>query len=110
MKTITLPSGKSVRVPNTSKDWELYTRTMKCGNAARALTAALVKALRVIDQHASKGYAPTERGAAKLMNEHVYPVMEKYAKFGAFDTEPRGVAYSTIERAVETMTGHRVYL
>ena len=110
MKTITLPSGKEVRVPSTGDDWQLYTCSMACGNAARALTGALVKALRVIDAHAAKGYAPTPRGAEKLMAEVIYPVMDKYAKFGAADTEPRGVAYSSMERAIEKMTGHRVYL
>lgn len=110
MKTLTLPSGKSVNVPSTGEDWQLYTYSMKCGNAARALTAALVKALRIIDQHAAKGYAPTSRGAEKLMGDMIYPVMNKYAEFGACDTEPRNVAYGSMERAIEKMTGHRVYL
>lgn len=31
------------RLPTTAEDWQLYTCSMKCGNAARSLTSALKK-------------------------------------------------------------------
>jgi len=108
MKTITLPSGKSVSVPSTGDDWQLYTCSMACGRAAASLTAAVVRVAKEIDQMASKGYRPTEAGASHLMNKVIYPVMSKYSSFGASDTEPRGVAYDAIDRIVSVVTGDRV--
>lgn len=110
MKTITLPaSGKEVRVPSTGEDWQLYSTSMACGTAARSLTAALVRVLKVLDRHATNGYIPTDEGARKLYDEHLRPVMGKYSAYGACDTEPRGVAYGTMEKTVRTLTGRSVY-
>lgn len=110
METMKMKSGKEISIPTTGEDWQLYTYSMKCGTAARALTAALKKVLVEIDANASKGYAPTSRGADALIGKHIYPVMRKYSDFGAEDTEPRYVAYHTVEQAIERLTGHRVYL
>ena len=43
------PSVAIVILPMTGDDWELFTSTMKCGNAARSLTAALKRLLAAID-------------------------------------------------------------
>ena len=108
MKTLTL-STCTVSVPTTADDWELYTSSMKCGNAARALTAATIRVIKTIDAYAQKGYAPTPEGASKLYREIIEPVMSRYSKFGAYDTEPRGVAYYTMERAIQKITGRSIY-
>ena len=108
MKTITLPSGKSVKVPSTGDDWQLYTCSMACGRAAASLTAAVVRAAKTIDEMASKGYRPTEAGASKLYQDVIYPVMSRYADFGASDTEPRGVAQDALDRVISVVTGERI--
>lgn len=110
MKPVILPSGKSVNVPSSGDDWQLYTSSMACGRAAAALTGALVRVLTEIDQHVSKGYAPTPDGAQHLYSTVIEPVMSKYAKFGAYDTEPRSVAYEAIERTVRRLTDRYVDL
>lgn len=105
MKTVVLPSGKSVSVPSTGDDWQLYTSSMACGRAAASLTAALVRVAKEIDAMAKKGYAPTPAGAYKLYNDIVEPAMNRNSEYGACDTEPRNVAYDAIERVVRTVTG-----
>ena len=110
MKTVVLPSGKSVSVPSTGHDWQLYTSSMACGRAAASLTSALVRVAKEIDKMAKKGYAPTRQGAYKLYNEEIYTVMSRYSDFGAADTEPRNVAYDAIERVVQTITGREADL
>jgi hypothetical protein len=104
MESLTLPlSGKVVRIPTTGQDWELYTSTMACGRAARALTAALKKALREVDKAAKLGLKPTEGGLERVMDKFLSPVMSKYAAFGAYDTEPRSHAFSALDRAVKDL-------
>ena len=110
MKTVALPSGKTVNVPSTGDDWQLYTSSMACGRAAAALTAALVRVAKEIDRNVAKGYRPTEAGASELYRTVIEPVMSKYASFGAYDTEPRGVAYTAIERVTTTLTGESAHL
>jgi hypothetical protein len=110
MKPLVLPSGKTVNVPSTADDWQLYTVSMACGRAALALTSALVRVLKDIDQHVTQGYAPTPEGAQMLYRTVIEPVMSRYAKCGAYDTEPRGVAYDAIERTVRRLTDLHVEL
>jgi hypothetical protein len=103
MESITLPlTGKVVSVPSTGRDWELYS-TMACGRAARALTAALKKALHEVDKAAKDGYAPTEDGLDRLMSKYLDPVMSKYSEFGAYDTEPRYHAVHTLRQATKNL-------
>lgn len=41
-------AGSGVNLPTTGRDWQLFTSSMKCGTAARALTAACRKAVELI--------------------------------------------------------------
>ncbi len=108
METIKLPhSGKEVRIPSTGSDWELYTSSMACGRAARALTSALKKAVAVVDKAAKDGFRPTENGYYELYEKYGVPVCSKYASFGAYDTEPRSHFIMALEKVVETVTGSR---
>ena len=82
---------KGVIIPVTGEDWQLYTCSMKCGTAARGLTAALKRAFKHFEKNMGrdgKSAAETLGDAYKLVGE----AMGKYSKFGACDTEPRGVA------------------
>jgi hypothetical protein len=83
-------------LPTTSKDWQLYTSSMKCGIAAQALTAALKQVIKAMDTMCPLN----AQNVARVMSKHLDPVMSKYAEYGACDTEPRYVARRAIVRAV----------
>ena len=63
-----------MRVRLTAKDWQLYTASMDCEDAADALNDAATKALSCGD--------PKE--AVKIFSE----ARNKWAEFGAYDSEP----------------------
>ena len=82
-------------IPSTADEWELFTSTMSCGHAARALTAALKRALKTFEQVAPKeGPLKASRAAYSIWEG----VSEKYANFGSMDTEPRWHARDAIRR------------
>lgn len=62
----------------TAEQWQLYTYSMKCGNAARALNAAVKRAART-------------EGTKPGFYREVEKVMCKYSKYGAYDSEPTWV-------------------
>ncbi len=70
--------------PTSGDDWQLYTCSMKCGHAARSLTAALRRALK--EEGAGKAYDVWRATAIK------------WAAYGALDSEPIGVAAEVIEK------------
>jgi hypothetical protein len=82
-------------IPSTSDEWELFTSTMSCGHAARALTAAMKRALKRFERVAPKE-GPTKAFSAAYSEwlETAY----KYSDVGASDTEPRWVAQDAIQR------------
>ncbi len=84
-----------VQIPVTGDDWQLYTCSMKCGRAARGLTAALKKAFK----HFEKNMGKDGKSAAQTLGDSfklVTVAMDKYSEFGAYDTEPRGVAQQAL--------------
>jgi hypothetical protein len=106
MEQVTLPAtGKTVSIPSTGAEWELFMGP--CKRAANALTSGLKKALLVLDKAAKDGFRPTENGLEELVEKYVRPAMEKYADQGASDTEPRNHAYSALENAIKVLTGSR---
>jgi hypothetical protein len=102
MRDFILPhTGRSIPIPHDAHDWELYTSSMKCGQAARALTAALKKALKVVDAFVATGGIPNEDTLDVLYTKYIRSVAVKYAEFGATDTEPRSEAFRAMERAAQ---------
>lgn len=82
------------QLPRSGNAWQLYTSSMKCGQAARALTSALKKAEKAL-RKALKGVVTREAAESAVYNamkECMYPVMNQYASFGAYDSEPCWVA------------------
>lgn len=65
----------TLNLPTTAEEWELYSSKKGAANAARGMTAALKKAIQ----------APTKDKAREIMRG----AMNKFAEFGASDTEPR---------------------
>lgn len=94
MKTVKIPAKVSVPVPNTADEWELY-GSMKCGPASRALTAALKKSLQAFAKDPSIGqYAALGPW---------YDAANKYADFGAGDSEPVYHAQKAMQRLAEKL-------
>ena len=81
-------------LPQTGDDWELYTASMPCERAAKALTAALKKALRAVGGGAS---------VPDALRAHFDPVARKYASHGAQDSESMYRAQRILDR-LERMT------
>ena len=92
-------------LPKTASDWQLYTSKPGAGVAARSLTAALGRLLKEANTHKAEGYIPTRHTVGALIQKHLAPVMDRYAEFGATDTEPRCVAYDTVEKALGLTRG-----
>lgn len=105
------------KTPISSSDWELYDMP-GAAQAAKALTTALIEARR--DLSASlrspdlRRIDPTrddndEIKLAKLIGQlfskHLRPVMQKFAKFGASDSEPRYVGSQALIDTVKTHYG-----
>lgn len=87
-------------LPRSADDWELYTCSMPCDEAAQALTAGLEKAIEACASGDRTGY--------EALKEHFYPVARRYADWGACDTEPTGKAEAIIDRIQALTTGRRV--
>lgn len=102
----------ALKMPTTAQEWQLFSDMPGVGVAARALTAALQKAATAI----SRGLAvlDDERSAPGVVTRayyrFVYPVMTKYARWGASDTEPRNVAQGWLEKYAESLGYHFGYL
>lgn len=79
MKQITVKfSGKTISIPTSANEWELYSSMKGAGLAASRLTRALEKALN----------ASSREQAIKIMSE----ALSKNSKYGASDSEPRNNA------------------
>ena len=84
----------------TAGQWELYTVTCKpsvLARVAKSLNNEAVRAMKDADKKLSKLPFGTEQKVAKAVvrdayQNHLWDVMEKNAKYGALDTEPRAVA------------------
>lgn len=85
METVTLPNNATIKIPSTGRDWQLFTSSMECTEAATALTEAIKVAFEDIK---AQPWITTY----EVLKTRMYPVMEKYADFGAWDSEPVGEA------------------
>lgn len=106
---------KNTRIPSTPEDWQLYTVSMKCGAAARSLTAALKKAMTKFpklyksmggtlgtpwfhDRYDQNRKIANQASYEALKQAGFYEARNKYAKYGAADSEPRHVVLNAMSR------------
>ena len=92
---------KGQQIPSTKEEWQLYSTMKGAGEAARKLTGALKRALNGFSREYGKtNHGMSNRGAGtligKLFEQHIRPVMNEYASYGASDTEPREAASQAI--------------
>jgi hypothetical protein len=89
---------KGIQIPETARDWELFTSMSGSAKAARELTGALKRTLNAFDDLMGK----SGEGIAKdLANAAASPdcindAMAKHRKLGAQDTEPRYHAHQAL--------------
>jgi len=79
-------------LPTTANDWELFSDMAGTAAAAEALTEALKKAAATFKKAEPKTSKEAESVLGAAYCAELMPVMAKYCKFGACDTEPRAVA------------------
>ena len=77
---------KGIEIPSTGRDWELFTSSMTCVEAARELTSALKKAMRHYEKH---------RSIPKAW-DIVDQARDKHWEVGAADTEPRVIGQAAL--------------
>lgn len=90
MKKMTAVIRIDVMVPDTASEWQLYANEPGAARAAKALAAGVRKVLK--DKTAGTNLHQS-------VKTHVFPVMSKYANFGAWDTEPMWVLRDTLAKA-----------
>jgi hypothetical protein len=98
MYTMQLKDGTDAIIPATPREWELYSKSMKCSRPARALTMALKRAIQHLEKEPSTSVYDLE-------TQYMNPVYDKYYEFGANDSEPRGHAYNALKRVRNRLLG-----
>lgn len=82
------------RTTKRVKNWELYTCSMKCGRAERALDAVLERGVKELVKRLKAANAMSDDAKTvgtiieRVRHEVMYPVMQKYSSYGALDSEP----------------------
>jgi len=85
----------------TAEDWQLYTDMLGCEIVARAMTDELNRLLKIAKYEIIEN-DKDQTLAAKEVRDEMLRFMEKYAKYGARDTEPEWALVDAINRALKT--------
>jgi hypothetical protein len=96
--TLDRPTGKvTIHIPTSASDWELYSTMKGVGKAARGMTAALKRSFKAFPKLLAEGYPiPQALGRASRCEGGFDQAMDKYAEFGASDTEPRNNGHQAL--------------
>lgn len=102
----------------STNKFDLYSNDPLCDEANDALDVAVELAWTDIDRGLAeidnKHGTPSDSQAAKIVWEafktHVRPIMEKYVKVGACDTEPRVTASNILVKRSHKKFGTSKYL
>ena len=107
MKTHTI-NGKTITLPSTPDELELYADVPGADEAAEVLCGALAGIVDEIAPHVADGYLPSIDKLTTFMQTRIAPVLDKYADQGGADSEPHNQCLDAIERAVATLIGRKV--
>lgn len=80
----------------TADQWQLFTCSMKCGKVAVELNKQLNVKLKEAKKLIKKGHSVDS--VASIVRDAMYPVMSRYSKYGATDTEPLWVLVDVINK------------
>jgi len=90
-----------IEIPETARDWELYTDMRGSTNAARGMVAALKRSFAAFPKLLAEGHQVNDAlNAAACIRGGISEAMERFADHEAADTEPRNHAYDAMERFV----------
>ena len=93
------PQPRSISL--TAEEWQLYTTSMPCDEAAKALNIELDNLLKEVKSAITQ--KPSEKIALALyVRDRMLSLMNKYAGWGARDTEPEWVLVDTINKELGT--------
>jgi hypothetical protein len=87
-------------IPNTADEWDLFTHTMDCSEAATQLTFMVPRAYEAFVKRLAEGFKVTDREPWGAAYEEYDIIAEKYRRFGAWDSEPRNIFMDTMEQLV----------
>ena len=94
------------KVPETAQDLQLFSGMKGVDKAAKKISQALLKAATAFET-GDLGEATVPKRLGVAAERHLYPVMEKYSKYGAMDTEPRYVVGQFLVNVAKQLTfGH----
>lgn len=86
----------------TAESLELYTdEPLAAANAARAINAALRRAVLELDETIPKDPKNYHRAVSEAFHKHIDPVLDKHGDAGAWDTEPRGHVVDALNLAAK---------
>jgi hypothetical protein len=105
-KKVDAPAIPTSLLPKGADEWQLYSGTKGVGTAARNLTQRLTSALVSLGKTVSRNQTAAARKKAVIkVVQRISAALDRYADFGASDTEPRYVARSTMRRYLEMILG-----
>lgn len=85
MKNLEITRVVKIKALFTADQWQLYTSSMDCGNAADILNLTL-------NYHVNQGHD------RKTVESEMYKVMNQYSKYGATDSEPIWFLQDVLDR------------
>ncbi len=81
----------------TAEEWQLYTKSMDCSKATKAINSRLNAFIRQGRKKIATGNHHPEK-VAKAVESDMFYFMERYGKYGAIDTEPLNVLHKVIRK------------
>jgi len=83
----------------TAEDWQLYSTSMDCTPAVTGLNNALDNLIHDAFSEITQKHTISAQIIGQSVFDKMYPILEKYEKYGAVDSEPQYVLCDEIERA-----------
>ena len=105
----TIKVGKiEVAVVATAGEWELFSSSMNCDVATKALNDAVDRCAKAVAQASAKRLDVGKRTLLALYKKELVPVMSRYSRFGASDSEPDYHACATLRKIASAAMGTEV--
>lgn len=107
MRTIKVGKVK-VEVVATASEWELFSISMNCNAATKALNDAVDRCAKAVTQASAKGLDVGKRTLLALYKKELVPVMNRHSRFGASDSEPDYHACAALRKIASAAMGTEV--
>lgn len=109
MKTHTTKSGKTINLPSTAEDFELYASKPGAETVAGELFQAMAAIADEIDPFAVEGYAPTPKKVREFYLDRISVILDRdtATEFGSCDPEPGHHCMEALNRIASIIGGAR---